>query len=74
MCVTFASLSAARCADIELGWSATPSRLVAWGSAERAQERLGSAMRFSGAIVAVEVVEEREDDPELCVEDMDRSE
>lgn len=40
---TFASLSAARCADI-LGCSAMPSRLLACGSADREHERLGSAM------------------------------
>lgn len=64
---TFASLSAARCADIELGCNATPSRLVACGSADSAHDRLGSAMRLSGAMA--ELADEREDS-DLCVEDM----
>jgi hypothetical protein len=44
---TFASLSAARCAYM-VGWSETLSMFVAWGSDERAQDRLGSAMSLSG--------------------------
>ena len=66
---TFASLSAWRCADIELGWSATPARLVACGSDESEHDRLGSAMRVSGAMA--ELADEERDESDLCAcEDM----
>lgn len=65
---TFASLSAARCADMELGCSETPSRLLACGREEREQDRLGSAMSWSGAMA--ELVEEREESDLAACEDM----
>ena len=46
-----------------------PSRLVACGSEDNAQDKLGSAMRFSGGMA--ELAEER-DEPDLVVEDMIR--
>ena len=56
---TLASLSAARCADMELGCIETPSRLLACGREESEHDRLGSAMSWLGAIA--ELAEEREE-------------
>lgn len=59
--VTLASLSAARCDDMLLGWSETPSRLLACGRDESAQERLGSESSCEGGMAAVLAVDEREE-------------
>lgn len=55
---TLASLSACRCADMEVGCMETPSRLVAWGSEESEHERLGRATSVLGA---AETVDERDE-------------
>lgn len=60
-----ASLSAARWADMELGCSATPSRLFACGSDESAQERLGSAVRWLGAATELLELDEARDEADL---------
>ena len=44
---TLASLSAASWADMEEGCSDTCSRLLAWGSEDREQDKLGRAMSCS---------------------------
>lgn len=59
---TFASLSAARCADMELGCSAMPSRLLACGSEDSEQARLGSEMSCSWAMAELE---DERDEPDL---------
>ncbi|EKM53287.1 uncharacterized protein PHACADRAFT_259542 [Phanerochaete carnosa HHB-10118-sp] len=59
---SFASLSAARCADMELGCSAIPSRLLACGSEDSEQARLGSEMSCSGAMAELE---DERDEPDL---------
>lgn len=55
---------------MELGWSATPSRLFACGSAERALERLGRDMSCCGGIAVDEAEDDREEpdfvDISLC--------
>lgn len=55
---SFASLSACRCADMDVGCMAMPSRLRACGSEDREHERLGRAMRVFGA---TELVEDRDE-------------
>lgn len=61
--ITFASLSACLCADMEVGCIVTPSRLVACGSDEREHERLGSATSVFGAIA--ELADDERDESDL---------
>lgn len=57
---TLASLSAARCADIELGCSDTESTLLAWGNDDSEHAKLGRAMSCSCARDLLDVVEREE--------------
>lgn len=68
---SFASLSALRCADIDVGWRDTLSTLLACGSEESWQERLGSAISWSGAERVLEEEDVEEEDFLIC-EDMVR--
>ncbi|KAI0795031.1 hypothetical protein C8Q75DRAFT_748616 [Abortiporus biennis] len=63
--LNFASDSAARCADIELGCRDTLSTLFACGREDSEHARLGSEMSCWGAIEFVEDAEEREE-LEVC--------